>query len=392
MEPLLVLCGVLSIHSLLLQPVQGLVATFTTNHTLNKLAVDPVSGMIYVGATNQLYQLDSGLKLNDTDVTGPVMDNPSCLSVVNTSASTCEVGSKAELTKLTDNVNKILAVDKRNGQLITCGSIYQGGCEVRRLGDITTFKQYRKNEKFRIAANNATMSTVAFVALGASDPETDVLYVATTYTGNSIETQALRKNIPAVSSRQLVGRNTLDYAFQDDITGKSTKIYWNIEYRKTHIVDYVTGFSTGNFSYFMTVQQADTRTDSYVSKIIQICHSDRDYTSYVEMPLTCGDYNLLQAATVVETPGSTLQVTGAVVIATFSQSEPNSKVPTSRSAICVYTLSDIRQNFIDNLKYCYNGQGDYGKQFESEACTRRVSILSGTTYAISSETTCTLVF
>ena len=284
------------------------------------------------------------------------------------------MGSKLVMTKWTDNVNKILAIDKRNGQLVTCGSVYQGSCQVRKLSDITTFKRYRNSDKFHVAANHATMSTVAFVAKGATDQgETDVLYVATTYTGNSIDTQALRKHTPAVSSRQLVGRNTLDYAFQDDITGKSSNIYWNLEYRNNHIVDYVTGFSTGDFSYFMTVQKADTKTDNYVSKIIQICHSDRDYTSYVEMPITCGDYNLLQAAIVVETPGSTLQVKGAVVLATFSQSEPNSKVPTSRSTICVYTHSDIRQTFTDNLKHCYDGQGDYGKQFGSEACTRRVS-------------------
>ena len=378
------LCGVLSIHCLLL-PVQGFVASFTTNHSLNKLAVDTVSGMVYVGATNQLYQLDAGLKLNDTDVTGPVMDDPRCVRV--TQFDTCTYSKVEVHKKLTDNVNKVLAVDQGNGQLVTCGSIYQGSCQVRKLNDITTFKQYRNNEKFRIAANNATMSTVAFVAPGGTDPsETDVLYVATTYTGNSIETKPLRKNTPAVSSRQLVGRNTLDYVFQDDISGKSTKISWNLE----HIVDYVTGFSTGDFSYFMTVQQHDTRPDSYVSKIIQICHSDRDYSSYVEMPITCGDYNLLQAATLVATPGSSLHVTGAVVLATFSQGEPNSKVPTARSAICVYTLSDIRQRFTDNLKHCYNGQGDYGKQFRSEACTRRVSILPGTTYAISAETTCIL--
>ena len=382
------LCGVLSIHCLLL-PVQGFVASFTTNHSLNKLAVDTVSGMVYVGATNQLYQLDAGLKLNDTDVTGPVMDDPRCSSV--TQSGTCTVDSTLVNKKMTDNVNKVLAVDQGNGQLVTCGSIYQGSCQVRKLNDITTFQQYRNSEKFRIAANNATLSTVAFVAPGATDPsETDVLYVATTYRGNSIEKYDLRKTTPAVSSRQLVGRNTLDYAFQDDITGKSTKISWNLEYRKNHIVDYVTGFSTGNFSYFMTVQQHDTRPDSYVSKIIQICHSDRDYTSYVEMPISCGDYNLLQAATLVATPGSSLHVTGAVVLATFSQGEPNSKVPTARSAICVYTLSDIRQRFTDNLQHCYSGQGDYGEQFGSQKCKRRVSILPGTTYAISAETTCIL--
>ena len=74
---LLLLCCVWSIQGLLLQPVQGFVGSFTTNHTLNKLAVDTTSGMVYIGATNQLYQLDLDLKLNDTDVTGPVLDNPS---------------------------------------------------------------------------------------------------------------------------------------------------------------------------------------------------------------------------------------------------------------------------------------------------------------------------
>ena len=335
---------------------------------MNKLTVDTASGLVYVGATNKLYQLDAGLKLSKTVTTGPEMDNPLCTK--HEDSDTCDYGTTTIQKDWTDNVNKILAIDKRNGHLITCGSVYQGFCQVRDLGDITTSQAYENREEYRIAANDATMSTVAFVAPGPPDPnQTDVLYVGTTFTGI-----ALRHDTPAVSSRALVGAKVLNYAVRvEDIQDtKNTWIKLSKHLRKDYIVNYVTGFSTNGFSYFMTVQRSSTTTKDYVSKIIQICQSDDSYSSYVEMPITCGAYNIIQSAAVVQ-PGSDLQEMGPLVIATFSKSAaPDSDVTTatSESAVCVYRLSAIREKFTENIKHCFEGNGNLGAQFTTAVCIK----------------------
>ena len=365
MAPLLAICVILAVELPLLQAALGIAATFTTNATMNKLTVDTASGLVYVGATNMLYQLDADLKLNKTETTGPEMDNPLCTS--REDSDTCLYGTKKVQKDWTDNVNKILAIDKRNGHLITCGSLFQGFCQVRDLDNITMSHAYENREYYRIAANDAAMSTVAFVAPGPPDPnETDVLYVGTTFTGI-----ALRHDTPAVSSRALVGTKVLNYAISGGLQAyKHTWIKLIELWRKDYIVNYVTGFSTNGFSYFMTVQRSSTSANDHVSKIIQICQSDDSYSSYVEMPITCGAYNIIQSATIVQ-PGSDLQEMGPIVIATFSKSgASNSDIttPASESAICVYRLSAIRQRFTENIRRCFEGNGNLGAQFSMKVC------------------------
>ena len=373
MAPLLALCIILVVELPLLQAA---LATFTTNATMNKLTVDTASGLVYVGATNKLYQLDADLKLSKTVTMGPEMDNILCTS--REDSDTCFYGTKVVQKELTDNVNKILAIDERNGHLITCGSLFQGFCQVRDLDNITMSHAYENREYYRIAANDAAMSTVAFVAPGPPDPnQTDVLYVGTTFTGI-----ALRHDTPAVSSRALVGA-MLNYAVSGGIQVKHTWIKLSVDRRKDYIVNYVTGFSTNGFSYFLTVQRSSTTTYDYVSKIIQICQSDDSYSSYVEMPITCGAYNIIQSATIVQ-PGSDLQEMGPIAIATFSKSgASNSDIttPASESAICVYRLSAIRQRFTENIRRCFEGNGNLGAQFSTKVCQNKVRTFCDTSSA-----------
>lgn len=79
-------------------------------------------------------------------------------------------------------------VDNQRRNLISCGSVYQGMCEIRSL--INVSKVYdspdgRDIQNFAVAANTEDASTVAFIASGPSSLMGTVLYVATTYTGNA---------------------------------------------------------------------------------------------------------------------------------------------------------------------------------------------------------------
>ena len=50
-----------------------------TDTSLRRLTVDSLTGRVYVGAVNHLYQLDSNLSLVVDVTTGPVQDNKDCM-------------------------------------------------------------------------------------------------------------------------------------------------------------------------------------------------------------------------------------------------------------------------------------------------------------------------
>lgn len=157
------------------------------NPQFNNLVVDKNRGRVYVGAVNKLYQLDADLRLVVAAVTGPREDSPEC------SSEDCRVPNK----KFTNNVNKALLIDYFDSRLISCGSLFQGVCTVRNLRNISIVEA--KPKEF-VVANNATASTVAFIAPGPPNPPvSQVMYVGVTFTGNG----PFRNEIPAVTSRSL---------------------------------------------------------------------------------------------------------------------------------------------------------------------------------------------
>ena len=75
---------------------------FTTNTTLRHLAVDNLTGIVYVGAVNHIYQLDSNLTLMVDVSTGPVQDNRDCI-FDNAGQLECD----ANRLSSTDNYNQV---------------------------------------------------------------------------------------------------------------------------------------------------------------------------------------------------------------------------------------------------------------------------------------------
>jgi len=108
---------------------------------------------------------------------------------------------------------KVLAVDVAGRRLVTCGSVFQGTCQLRHIDDITDAVQTdsRGNTDYFVAANDARLSTVAFVAPGPGPG--DGLYVAATYTGTAAT--AVRQAVPAVSLRAV--DHTSRTAFRFDL-------------------------------------------------------------------------------------------------------------------------------------------------------------------------------
>ena len=91
--------------------------------------------------------------------------------------------------------------------MIDCGSLFQGICTVRSLRNISIVEALVKEP---VSANNATASTVAFIAPGPPNPPiTQVLYVGVTWTGNG----PFRSEVPALSSRSLDSSNLFQVRF-----------------------------------------------------------------------------------------------------------------------------------------------------------------------------------
>jgi plexin A len=254
--------------------------------------------------------------------------------------------------------------------------LLQGICSVRNLHNISDVQQEVKEA---VVANNSTASTVAFVAPGPPNPPvSQVLYVGVTYTGNS----PYRSEVPAVSSRSL-DRDRMFMIAQTAVT-TGTRMFVNSLARERYPINYIYGFSSEGFSYFLTTQMKSTSPSPTVfgSKLVRVCHDDENYYSYTEIPIECTsekhNYNLVQAAYVGK-PGSDLAsalgITAQddVLFAVFSESDKTegdtSMKPSQSSALCVYSLKDIRRKFMTNIKNCFNGQGSRGLDFISPSHT-----------------------
>ena len=330
----------------------------------NNLLIDKVTGRVYLGAVNKLYQLSPDLELTVSAVTGPLEDSPMC-SVVADCPKTME-------KKLTNNVNKALVIDYAESRLIECGSLFQGVCTIRNLRNISDVET---NVKEPVVANNATASTVAFIAPGPPNPPiTQVLYVGVTFTGNG----PYRSEVPAVASRSLDSNSLFELAQLGVTSG--TRIFVNSLARERYPINYVHGFSSEGFSYFLTTQMKQTSSSPFQSKLVRVCQDDVDYYSYTEIPIECisgnnnKDYNLVQAAYVGK-PGSDLAANlgitaqDDVLYAVFSESDSaegdTTSKPSKNSALCVYSLKSIRRKFMQNIQRCFSGTGSRGLDFIS---------------------------
>ena len=117
-------------------------------------------------------------------------------------------------------------------------------CTVRNLRNISDVEN-RVREP--VVANNATASTVAFIAPGPPNPPiTQVLYVGVTWTGNG----PYRSEVPAVSSRSLDSGSLFQIAETAVTTG--TRMFVNSLARERYPINYVYGFSSEGFSYLLT--------------------------------------------------------------------------------------------------------------------------------------------
>ncbi|KAM9444063.1 plexin-A2-like isoform 1-T1 [Clarias gariepinus] len=331
--------------------------------SLSHLAVHQSSGTVYVGGVNRVYKLSSDLVPLVTHNTGPELDNQACYPPL--IMQPC-----SEPLARTDNVNKLLLVDDVYNRLLACGSLYQGVCKILRLDDLFILAEpsHKKEHYFSSVNQTGGMSGVIVSRDRGRDHERD----ATLYIGTSVGGK--QDYFPTISSRKLPkdpeSAAMLDYELHTDFVSSLVKIPSDTLALVTHFdIDYVYGFSSGNFVYFLTVQP-ETETPGelfYTSRVVRLCKGDDKFHSYVSLPVGCVknriEYRLLQAAFLAKAGSviaAALNITEQddVLFAVFSKGQKQYRRPSDDSTLCIFTIRDINVRIKERLRSCYQGEGN----------------------------------
>jgi len=342
-----------------------------SNELIN-LDVDNITNNIFIGGKNVLLKVSPALAELRRITTGPKLDYVDCLGE---DEPDC-VG------KDTDNKNKVLLVDSTERHLITCGSLKHGACQLRSLDSLTE----TNSEEFVVS--NADLPAVALITPSVSGKR--AIYIGTSWKGkygknplNAIGTT------PAVSTRKIDDPDVFAIS-RKDVRAMSFLQFANLNY----LVKYIYGFSSGNFNYFVTVQET---TESYQNKddpkvfktfIIRLCQRDIHYLTYVELPLECqslngANFSIAKSAHLTK-PGDFLskspghQASDAVLVVAFFETTVGWDGPSQNSAVCMYSVKEINTALESDQQRCVDGS--YGKVTlglpwvrDNEFCAEKVS-------------------
>ena len=313
---------------------------FRSETELNHLVVDEVSGVVYVGAVNALYQLSADLQLEQRAATGPALDNQKCTPPIE--ASQCHEAVQ------TDNVNQLLLLDRSRNRLIECGSLFKGICALRSLSNISTLLFYEdgSGEKSFVASNDKSVATVGLVSTAGPSGE-HVLFVGK---GNGPHDNGI-----IVSTRLLdrtEGREAFE-AYTDHATYKAG-------YLSTNTQQFVAAFEDGPYVFFVFNQQ-DKHPARNRTLLARMCKHDPFYYSYLEVDLRClgpsdtrvPAFGTCLAASVAR-PGAT-----GVLYTVFSTDGRGGGGP--RAGLCLFPLDEVHNKMEANRDACYTGTREAGR-------------------------------
>ncbi|KAM4738045.1 plexin-A1-like isoform 1-T1 [Anableps anableps] len=345
-------------------PTSSLLSFSPPEGGLTHLVVHNKTGEVYLGAVNWIYKLSSNLTKLRSHVTGPVTDNPRCYPPPGVQSCPHELVQ-------TSNVNKLLLLDAAHNRLIACGSTSQGICQFLRLDDLFKLGEphHRKEHYLSSVAEAGTMSGVVIPPdiFGGGGK----LFVGTPIDGKS-------EYFPTLSSRKLMSNeenaDMFSFVYQDEFVSSQLKIPSDtLSKFPAFDIYYIYGFNSEQFVYYLTLQ-LDTQLTSpdansekfFTSKIVRLCVDDPKFYSYVEFPIGCTkdgvEYRLVQDAYLAR-PGSRLARSlgirehEEVLFTVFAQGQKNRAEPPKESALCLFTMRQIKEKIKERIQSCYKGEG-----------------------------------
>uniref|UniRef100_A0A3B4UG02 Plexin D1 n=1 Tax=Seriola dumerili TaxID=41447 RepID=A0A3B4UG02_SERDU len=347
---------------------------FTSPNQTNNFVVDPVSRKVYLATVNTVYQLNGTLSIEVEKRTGPVEDNLLCHAPQLPQAP-CE-----HPKSLTDNYNKLLKLDREQGVVVVCGSVYQGFCELRKMDNISEiaveFPPQGEKTVFpsmlNIAANHPNASTVGLIF--KSHGGNTRLLVGATYTGagtqffpkNHSKEDLRFENTPEIAIRSLNVKD-LSRLFTYDINPSEDNVFKIKQEVKTkNKLNFVHAFIQKTYSYIAFNNDAKTgHKESQPNSILaRICldtenprkssgpESRKLTESYIQMPLQCGYngniYNRLVSVYPAEVHTDDGQGSESYLFGVFSRQTDR------KSALCAFKFGDIEEEIRQGRRNCSN--------------------------------------
>ncbi|XP_061158156.1 plexin-D1 [Syngnathus typhle] len=372
MEIALVLLGVLALEARRSVSALRVQQQFSTPNSTNNFAVDPASGKVYVASVNSLYQLNATLSVEAHKRTGPVEDNLLCHAPQLPQAP-CQ-----HPKSLTDNHNKLLELDREQGVVVACGSVYQGFCELRKMSNISQiaveFPPEGEKTVFpsmlNIAANHPDASTVGLVLRGSHGGSDTRLLVGATYTGAG--TQYFPKNH---SKEDLRFENTPEIAIRSfDVSDLSRLFTYDInpsednvfkikqEAKAKNKLNFVRAFNHKTYSYIAFNNDAkmghkESQPNSVLARICMDTSGQKSNgpesrkltESYIQVPLQCGRngdiYNRLLSVYPADVHDG--DAAEAFLFGVFSKGD-------KKTALCAFRFADIEEEIRRGRRSCSN--------------------------------------
>nr|XP_042717338.1 plexin-A3 [Chrysemys picta bellii] len=340
---------------------------------LTHLAVHRETGEVFAGAVNRVYKLAANLSQLRVHGTGPVPDDARCYPPP--AVRLCQ-----HPLAPADNVNKLLLLDYAGGRLVACGSVWQGVCQLLRLGDLAKLGEPHQRKEHYLSGGREADAMAGVILEQPGQPSR--LFVGTSVEGRS-------EYFPTLSSRRLApdpaSPDMFSLVYQDEFVSSQVKVPSDtLALHPAFDIYYVSAFVSGAFVYFLTLQ-LDTQQAAlegpgggpgggtapgaerfFSSKIVRLCARDAEFYSYVEFPLGCAhagvEYRLVQAARLAKAGRRLARALGLaegqdVLYAAFAQGQKNRAAPPRQSLLCLFTLDEVNRRIQERIQSCYRGEG-----------------------------------
>ncbi|XP_050784245.1 plexin-A3-like isoform X1 [Gopherus flavomarginatus] len=357
-----------------LPPLSASRASFSVpDGGLTHLAVHRETGEVFAGAVNRVYKLAANLSELRVHGTGPVPDDARCYPPP--AVRLCQ-----HPLAPADNVNKLLLLDYAGGRLVACGSVWQGVCQLLRLGDLAKLGEPHQRKEHYLSGGREADAMAGVILEQPGQPSR--LFVGTSVEGRS-------EYFPTLSSRRLApdpaSPDMFSLVYQDEFVSSQVKVPSDtLALHPAFDIYYVSAFVSSAFVYFLTLQ-LDTQQAAlegpgggpsggvapgaerfFSSKLVRLCARDAEFYSYVEFPLGCAhagvEYRLVQAARLAKAGRRLARALGLaegqdVLYAAFAQGQKNRAAPPRQSLLCLFTLDEVNRRIQERIQSCYRGEG-----------------------------------
>ncbi|XP_030588633.1 plexin-D1 [Archocentrus centrarchus] len=372
-EIAVLLLGVLALETRRSASALHIQQAFASPNQTNNFVVDAVSRKVYLATVNTIYQLNGTLTVEVEKRTGPVEDNLLCHAPQLPQAP-CE-----HPKSLTDNYNKLLKLDREQGVVVVCGSVYQGFCELRKIENISEiaveFPSQGEKTVFpsmlNIAANHPNASTVGLI-LKSHGGNTRLL-VGATYTGagtqffpkNHSKEDLRFENTPEIAIRSLNIKD-LPRLFTYDINPSEDNVFKIKQEDKTkNKLNFVHAFIQKTYSYIAFNNDAkmglkESQPNSILARICLDTDNPRKPSgpesrklteSYIQMPLQCGfngnNFKRVLSMYPAEIHAGEGKSPEPYLFGVFSKGD-------RKSALCAFKFRDIEEEIRQGRRNCSN--------------------------------------